>query len=337
MSRKLAVLSFFVGACLAVDLVAGVDPAQATYPGVNGRLAIGVTSADGNTDVYTVKPGGDAFRQLTTSPLFDACPAYSPDGKTIAFCRGAGARFEIWAMKANGMQQHQVTHTGGRVLFPDYSPDTSKIVFFGLLPGDLTPDIFVVNADDGSGLVRLTTDPGLDLFPTWSPDGSKIVFVSNRTGVLQVWVMDADGSGQTRLTTDPAAEFGTAWSPDGTQIAFSRGPAGVYVMNADGTDQHPVHPAGINQLVPAWQPLPTDSTDRHEPRSLTRQRVGDADSCDSRSAMLLRTGCDVHGGLLGRWRHAAGSFRTKASGCEAEMWSNRFTARRFSCPTLMPN
>src|SRR6266545_4621514 len=173
MSRKLAVLSFFVGACLAVDLVAGVDPAQATYPGVNGRLAIGVTSADGNTDVYTVKPGGDAFRQLTTSPLFDACPAYSPDGKTIAFCRGAGARFEIWAMKANGMQQHQVTHTGGRVLFPDYSPDTSKIVFFGLLPGDLTPDIFVVNADDGSGLVRLTTDPGLDLFPTSPPSSAR--------------------------------------------------------------------------------------------------------------------------------------------------------------------
>jgi TolB protein len=72
--------------------------------------------------------------------------------------------------------------------------------------------------------------------------------------------MNADGSNQTRLTTDPAREFGAAWSPDGTKIAFLRSlPAerDVYILNADGSDQHAAHPRGF-QFVPAWQPLPVE-------------------------------------------------------------------------------
>jgi WD40-like Beta Propeller Repeat len=54
---------------------------------------------------------------------------------------------------------------------------------------------------------------------------------------------------------------GPAWSPDGTQIAFvSRRvpPNKVYVMNADGSDQHPVLASGGPQFVPACQPHPDD-------------------------------------------------------------------------------
>ena len=61
---------------------------------------------------------GTGFSQLTDLPGFNACPAYSPDGKSIAFCDsvvtgpGQGV-IEIWAMKANGKKRHQVTHLGG--------------------------------------------------------------------------------------------------------------------------------------------------------------------------------------------------------------------------------
>jgi hypothetical protein len=67
-----------------------------------------------------------------------------------------------------------------------------------------------------------------------------------------------DGAGQTRLTTDRAKELGAAWSPDGTKIAFLSfrdlpAARNVYIMNADGSDPHPVQPGG-SQFVPAWQP-----------------------------------------------------------------------------------
>jgi dipeptidyl aminopeptidase/acylaminoacyl peptidase len=114
----------------------------------------------------------------------------------------------------------------------------------GRLPGDTNDDIFLVNTD-GTGLVRLTTDPGNDLFPAWSPEGSKLVFLSTRTGVSQVWVMDADGGNPQQLTTDPAPKDQVPdWSPDGTRIAyqsFGTGGGDIYVMNGRWHRPDPPH------------------------------------------------------------------------------------------------
>ncbi len=78
-----------------------------------------------------------------------------------------------------------------------------------------------------------------------------------------ICVMNADGSGQTRLTAPSGQgyDFGPAWSPDGMRIAFLRfldeGNRNVYIMSADGSNPHAVHPTGL-QAVPAWQPAGGD-------------------------------------------------------------------------------
>lgn len=94
-----------------------------------------------------------------------------------------------------------------------------------------------------------------------SPDGSKIVFESNRTGVNQVWIMNADGSGQAQLTFDPTPKDQTPeWSPAGTQIAYTvdaspTAPGGdIWVMNADGSDQHPITSGPEREYGPVWSP-----------------------------------------------------------------------------------
>jgi Tol biopolymer transport system component len=280
----------------AAVLAAG---ATATYPGAtNGRLAFGIT-VDGNTDVYSVLPSGEALHRLTDDPGFDACPAYSSDGKWIAWCGPGG----IWVMKRNGTEKRQLTTFGA---FPDISPDGSKVTFSGPPSGSTNADVWVVDID-GGGLTRLTTTAGFDRFSAWSPDRSKIVFVSSRTGIAQIWVMNANGDGQTQLTFDSlpkdqvpdwspdgseiafvtqthptggdiwimnadgteahaitsgADKLGTAWSPDGTKIATLDWPSRtVEVMNSDGTGVHAVHPGGIH-FVPGWQPRGTGSVQR---------------------------------------------------------------------------
>jgi Tol biopolymer transport system component len=243
-----------------VALAAVVGSARATYPGAtNGRIAFGM-NVGGNVDVYTARPGGQDLRRLTNDPGFDACAAYSADGRRIAYCSGeGGGPVQVWTMKQNGTDKQQVTHMSAPAIFPDFSPDGSKIVF----DGRATRDIYVIGSD-GSGLTQLTSGEGHNGFPAFSPDGSKIVFLSDRTGTWQVWVMNADGSDQTQLTFDPQPKDQVPdWSPDGSKIAYLADTHGslnvslswgdIWVMNADGSDQHQIT-SGATYYGTAWSP-----------------------------------------------------------------------------------
>jgi Tol biopolymer transport system component len=245
-------------AALVATLVVSGHPVRATYPGsIDGRLAFGA-EIDGNVDVYTVLPNGSAVHRLTTDSLFDACPAWSADGKRLAWCHGIrakGGNIEIWTMKLDGTEKARITNTGGRMVFPDFSPDGARIALSGRLPGATNDDVFVINAD-GSGLLQLTTDGANDTLPAYSPDGSKIAFISGRSGIDQVWVMNSNGTGPVQLTFDGQFKGQVPdWSPDGSQIAYAAGdPGDILVMDADGSDQHTVIGGETDDFGPAWSP-----------------------------------------------------------------------------------
>ncbi len=147
------------------------------------------------------------------------------------------------------------------------APDVlgGRLVFERKIDGNA--DVYVM-AVDGSGLMRLTDNPGWDGAPSWSPDGSQIVFASDRAGGPAIYVMNADGSNQRALTDPSTASLTPAWSPDGQRIAFaSIGPnalpgaqAGdtgfeIWVMNVDGSNPQRLagDPAG-QSLYPSWGP-----------------------------------------------------------------------------------
>jgi TolB protein len=263
MKRALA-LTALAAACTLAAVAAFSGSAGATYGGAtNGRIAFGM-NVNGNTDVYTVLPNGDDLRRLTTDPGFDACAAYSADGRRIAYCSGqGGGPVQVWTMKQNGTDKEQVTHMSGAAIFPDYSPDGSKIVFAAQPAGATARNIYVVPSDGGTPQ-QLTT-VGNNVYPAFSPDGSKIVFTSNRTGTSQVYVMNADGSGQTQLTFDPQPKDQVPdWSPDGSKIAYLADTHGIsdvvnpswgdiWVMNADGSGQHAITSGG-SWYGTAWSP-----------------------------------------------------------------------------------
>jgi TolB protein len=257
-TRTVQIVVLATTAALVLVLAVAGRPTHATYPGsTDGRLAVGA-EIDGNVDIYTVLPSGAATHRLTVDPLFDACPAWSADGKRIAWCHGIRARggnIEIWTMKLDGSDKTQVTSLGGRMTFPDFSPSGARIAFSGRLPGATNDDLFSIGID-GTGLVQLTTDPANDSLPAYSPDGSKVAFISDRSGLEQVWVVNSDGTVPTQLTFDDTFKGQVPdWSPDGSKIAYAAGdPGDVLVMDADGSDQHTVIGGPTDDFGPAWSP-----------------------------------------------------------------------------------
>jgi tol-pal system beta propeller repeat protein TolB len=120
-------------------------------------------------------------------------------------------------------------------------------------------DIWIMQPD-GTGKHRLTNDETEDDFAAASPDGQRVVWTR---GVFfapdsEIWVMNIDGSGKRQLTFNEESDGGVAtWSPDGSKIAFRSfrdGNHEVYIMNADGSNQHNVtnHPA--EDVLPDWSP-----------------------------------------------------------------------------------
>jgi Tol biopolymer transport system component len=144
----------------------------------------------------------------------------------------------------------------GKIAFSDTRDDPNPT---GCNP-NCNSEIYSIDPD-GSGVTRLTTDPGFDVWPTWSPDGRKIVFNRYSPGA-DIVVMNADGSGQTSL--GPGYE--PSWSPDGSKIVFVaigecgfQDSGGIHTMNPDGTGRSfvacgPPGPGADGESDPVWSP-----------------------------------------------------------------------------------
>jgi dipeptidyl aminopeptidase/acylaminoacyl peptidase len=166
----------------------------------------------------------------------------------IAYVAAVDTNSDIWSMKTDATDPHQLTKNPAGDGDPSYSSDGSKIVFVSVRDGN--QEIYVMRAD-GTDQKRLTSNAVTDNDPSWSPDGTKIVFVSFRDGSADVFQMNADGSNQVNLTNFPGGnETEPSYSPDGKKIAFRGlrdGGINIFVMKPDGSEQTPLtEAAGIN-------------------------------------------------------------------------------------------
>jgi dipeptidyl aminopeptidase/acylaminoacyl peptidase len=237
--------------CIALALGA-VSAANATTPGVNGRIAF-ASNRTGNSELYSVNADGSAERRLTWTPETEQAPVWSPDGSRIAYESDSGGRFRIWVMNADGSGQHELSppaDTSVDDMDPAWSPDGSLIAFGSTRSGNR--NVWVVNAD-GSGLRRVSSVFGDD--PTWSPDGQQLAYL----GLDGIGVVGADGSDAHVVSAPGAPASGPSWSPDGSQIVFSRNnpqgfPGELYVANADGSGEHRLTSDGFENARPSWSP-----------------------------------------------------------------------------------
>jgi TolB protein len=144
-------------------------------------------------------------------------PAWSPDGRTIAFVDSG-----LWVMPAEGGPRRRLANREIHET-PSWSPDSRRIVYAGAA-GDARFDLFVT-AVDGSGERRLVRDVNLFDF-AWSPEGSLIAFTKDfdRGRAVAIYTVRPDGTALRRVSVSTGGESSTApsWSSDGATLLYER-------------------------------------------------------------------------------------------------------------------
>jgi TolB protein len=237
-----------------VLLAVGASAASASFPGRPGKIAF-VSDASGSNDLVVMNADGSGRENLTSGPDDDLYPAWSPDGRVLAFVRGGA----VYVIRSDGGGIRRLT-TGAS---PAWSPDGRRLVLSR--PIGRTSDLFTVGVD-GRGLRRLTRTPAsAESDPEWSPDGRLIAYTRafrRPAGAgANVYVVRPTGGGVRRVTSGGSP----TWSPDSLQLALIRtdeslGRSRVFVATADGARVRPLvgelqlDPAATFESDPSWSP-----------------------------------------------------------------------------------
>jgi hypothetical protein len=178
--------------------------------------------------VYVVDPDGSNLAVLTDYTFYNTALArdtFSTDQQYRAFVQEfeTGPAIFYFDYHDNLVKPTTFFAEGQEAWDPVWSPTKEQIAFVSNANGE---DEIWIALRDGSGLRQLTKpnetfnaqDVGKGAFtaevngrPSWSPDGSQIVFWSNRSGRLQIWVMDADGSNARLLRSSRYDDWNPVW------------------------------------------------------------------------------------------------------------------------------
>lgn len=217
--------------------------------------------------IFRVKTDGTGLVQLTSGGV-NSEPAWSPDGKRIAFVSDRDGDSNIYIMDADGSNVLRRTNAGPNYS-PAWSPDGKRIAFSSLSGGQF--GIYVMRVDeDWSNVAHLGPDRGWIAYPAWSPDGSRIAFTSDSRAydfLYDLYVMNADGSDVRLVLQGPFLSvesmtyyFQPAWSPDGGTIAVTvcgwdncHPNSTIALVNPDGSGFRTIADAG-GFARPTWSP-----------------------------------------------------------------------------------
>lgn len=221
------------------------------------------------SDLYLQRVDGTAVTQLTSDPADDAFPAFSPDGRRIAFCSTRSGSWQIYLMDLDGRNVVQVTSGRMQCVHPSFSPDGRRLAFSSLGPRSGQWELWTADLETGGQKMI-----GYGLFPRWSPrkDVDRIAYQRPRqrgSRWFSLWTIDViDGEGRrpTEVAVSPIAAIVTpCWSPDGRRLAFTsvvepsknvaRTPVGrqdVWIVDADGSNRQRLTDGSGSHLMPFW-------------------------------------------------------------------------------------
>jgi len=138
---------------LPLSAVWSPDGRRIAFARTTGRTGPGPCCYSSESDIFVMNADGSGTRRLTHNAAQNAEPAWSPDGRKIAFRSTRNGNRDLYVMNADGSGKRNLTQNAAWDSRPSWSPDGQKIAFVSNRDGRL--EAYVMNAD-GSGQRRLT-------------------------------------------------------------------------------------------------------------------------------------------------------------------------------------
>ncbi len=219
-------------------------------------------------ELYTSDLDGKNVKRLTNNGYYEAEVSVSPDGEWIAFGRQIEGKIDIWVMRSDGTEEHQVTktdnwHDGA----PFFMQDNEHIIFRAWRDedfGDVKPTpmtIFTIRKD-GTNRRRHTFDRGMNWHPHPAPDGRHYVYVKAMEHNWEIYLGDLETGEHKRLTYSDKINILAMVSPDGKKMNWGRatgkGFAGIrtHIMDVSSLE---IGPENAVPFDPTWgEPAPAD-------------------------------------------------------------------------------
>jgi eukaryotic-like serine/threonine-protein kinase len=204
----------------------------------NGLLAYLEGAGEGDRELVWVDRGGKKIGGVPGKDVYLG-PRISPDGKKVAYVRGASG-FDIWSYDfARGVKTSLTfgSGSGQSNLFPIWSPDGQRIAYTSVRGGKFG---FYQKAADGSGSeeVLLESTDYVKYLSDWSPDGKFLAYQDNHQGVASTFVLSLSGERNPRpFLQSPFTMVRSSFSPDGRWLAYCSNESGdlkVYVVPFPG-------------------------------------------------------------------------------------------------------
>ena len=193
-----------------VSAHAGVNQAPAWSP--NGKkLAVTLSTRDGNLDVYVLDLDSQALTRITDDPGIDTEPEWSKDGQSLYFTSDRAGGPQIYKIGIGpGEKPRRLTFQGSYNARPRISPDETQLCFVTQQEGGYR----IASMDlRGHGEVQVLTKGPADVSPSYAPNGAVIVYATRDHGRGVLALVSADGHVQQRLVASEGELQEPAWAP----------------------------------------------------------------------------------------------------------------------------
>lgn len=224
--------------------------------GIFGSKITYVEDIKSYKEIFVMDYDGSNNIQLTRDFSLNISPAWAPDGTKILYTSYKRGNPDLVVNDFAKGETTSISKRKGLNLGAEYSYDGKKIAL--TLSDGNNSNIYIIDAQDGKVIKRLTDYWGIDVSPSWSPDDTKIAFTSDRSGNPNIYVIDVDNSEAKRLSFNGKYNSSAEWSPKGDKIAFcgqdEKGLFNIYTINADGTGMERLTSGSKDNESPSWSP-----------------------------------------------------------------------------------